>query len=109
MVLLYAQGTIDVAKKAQELKVDVAALKATLQTLADTTREVSEAGNSINITNIQDNTSGRTETIMGNTDTARKGRLTRSQTGEADRTLWYVGLGALAIIAVAIVLSQAFG
>lgn len=104
----YARGMLDVHKKAEELKVDVAALEAGLGTMAHQTAEISKSGDSVTLTHSQSNTLGRTEVVMGNTEKAAAGKLSRSQTGEPDRTMLYIGLAALVIIVAGIVLSNAF-
>jgi hypothetical protein len=97
----YARGTIDIAKRAHELHVDVDVLSATLGHLANTTREVSESGNAVTVSHTQTTKIGRTEIKMGNTDEARSGKLSRTQTGERDWTPYYIfaGIGALVLIA----------
>jgi hypothetical protein len=102
----YSRGILDVSRKAQELHVEVAVLKATLGTLSGTVKEVAEAGNSATITHTHTGIGGRTEVIMGNTAQAQSGKLTKSQTGERDWTPWYV-IGGL--IAVVIIAAVAFG
>src|SRR5712692_1629898 len=71
----YVRGALDISKKAQDLHVDVGVLKNTLQTLADTTKEVSESGNAVTITHTQTTSIGRTEIMMGNTERAQSGKL----------------------------------
>src|SRR5258708_4640773 len=66
----YVQGQLDIAKKANELHVDVLALRNTLGTLAETTRQLSQDGNSVRVTHTQATAVGHTEIIMGNTETA---------------------------------------
>ncbi len=97
----YAKGVLDVSKKANELHLDVAVLRTTLDNLSNTTREVSESGNAITISHTQTTKVGRTEIKMGNTDEAKSGKLTRSQSGERDWTPIYIlaGLGAIVLIA----------
>lgn len=102
----HAEGLIDLNKKAQELKVDVGALEATLTSMSGQTRQIAEDGNSVTMTHTQDTTLGRTEVIMGNTDKAAKGKLSRSQTGGPDNTLIYLAVGAVVIIVLAIALSK---
>ena len=97
----YVRGALDISKKAQDLHVDVGVLKSTLQTLAETTRTVAEDGNSVTISHTQTSSVGRTEVIMGNTDRAQSGKLTRSQTGENEWTPYYI---IAAIIAVVIII-----
>jgi hypothetical protein len=100
----YAKGILDTSKKANELGVEVSTLRNTLGNLADTTKQVAQDGNSVTVTHVQTSSFGRTEVLMGNTETAGKGKLTKSQTGERDWTPIYViaGLVALVLIALAI-------
>ena len=96
----YAKGMLDISKKAQELHVDVGTLENTLHALAATTKEVSEAGNSVTVTHTQTTKIGRTEISMGNTETAKSGRLSSSQTGQRDWTVVYILAGIVAVILV---------
>jgi hypothetical protein len=101
----YARGTLDIARKANELQVDVITLRNTLGTLVETTRQVSQDGNSVTVTHTQTTAVGRTEIIMGNTETAGKGRLTRTQAGgETNWTPYYIfaAIAAVVLIAIAI-------
>jgi hypothetical protein len=97
----YAKGVIDVAKKAHELHVDVDVLRATLDQLAHTTREVSESGNAVTVTHTQTTKIGRTEIKMGNTEEAKSGRLTSSQTGDRNWTPYYIFAGIVAVVLIA--------
>ncbi len=96
----YVEGRIDLAHKAEELGLDVQALDKTLSTLAKQTASVSEAGDAVTMTHSHTNTLGRTEVIMGNTDKAKTGKLTKSQTGEDDNTLkyWLIAGGVIIVI-----------
>lgn len=96
----YARGVLDVAKKAHELHVDVGVLKSTLDQLAQTTREVAESGNAITIAHTQTTKIGRTEIKMGNTDEARDGKLSRSQSGEKDWTPYYIFAAIAAVVLI---------
>lgn len=98
----YAKGRIQIAHRAEELGVEVRALEETLKTLADTTQDISETGNAVTITHTQTTSVGRTEIIMGNTDQAAKGRLSRSQTGDRDWTPMYVGGALITALLIAI-------
>lgn len=102
----YIKGMIDVNKKAQELQVDVKALDAVLTTMADQTEQVSKAGDSVTMTHSHDSSLGRTEVLMGNTEKAAKGKLSKSQTGEDDNTMKYVLILAAVAIVVAIIASN---
>lgn len=96
----YTKGMIDISKKAQELHVDAAVLKKTLDDLSDTTREVSDSGNAVTITHSQTTKVGRTEVMMGNTEQAQSGKLSKSQTGEKDWTPYYIFGGILALVLI---------
>jgi hypothetical protein len=98
----YMRGTLDVARKANELHVDVVTLRNTLGTLADTTRQVSEDGNSVTVTHTQSTVLGRTDIIMGNTPEAGKGKLTKSQTGETNWTPYYIFAVIAAVVLMAV-------
>jgi len=99
----YTKGMLDISRKANELHVDVDTLKNTLDNLAETTKKVAEDGNSITATHTQTTSIGRTEISIGNTDAARSGKLTKSQTGGRDWTPIYIlaGVAALVLIAIA--------
>lgn len=100
----YAKGMIDISKKAQELNVDAVVLKKVLDDLSAVTKEVSEGGNAVTIAHTQTTKVGRTEVMMGNTEQAFKGKLTRSQTGEKDWTLFYIIGAVVALIIIAAIM-----
>ncbi|MES0039643.1 hypothetical protein NKJ74_31175 [Mesorhizobium sp. M0046] len=102
----YARGALDVSRRAQELGVEVSVLRSTLGTLGETTKQVADDGNSVTLTHVQNSQFGRTEVIMGNTDAATAGKLSRSQTGERDWTPYYVIAGIVALIIIAIALGR---
>ena len=97
----YAKGMLDISVKAQELHVDAGALKKTLDDLSNTTREIAEAGNSVTISHSQTTKVGRTEVIMGNTDQAQSGKLSKTQSGEKDWTPFYIFGGIVAVVIIA--------
>lgn len=102
----YMRGTIDISRKANELHVDVVTLRNTLGALAETTRQVSQDGNSVTVTHTQTTAVGRTEIIMGNTETAGQGKLSPTQTGrETHWTPYYIfaAIAAVVLIVIAIV------
>jgi len=102
----YARGVLDVAKKAHELHLDVEVLKSTLGNLARTTKEVSESGNSVTITHSQTTKIGRTEVKMGNTDEAKSGKLTSSQSGITDWNPYYIFAAIAAIVLIGFVFAR---
>lgn len=105
LLIDYTKGMMDISKKAQELHVDAVVLKNTLDDLSDTTREVSDSGNAVTITHSHTTKVGRTEIMMGNTEQAQSGKLTKSQTGEKDWTPYYIFAGILALIIIAALMS----
>ncbi|HEY8571234.1 hypothetical protein [Phenylobacterium sp.] len=100
LLLDYSRGVLDIAKKAQDLHVDIGALQSTLSTLSHTTKEVAASGASVTVTHTQTTSIGRTEIIMGNTETAQRGKLSKSQTGERDFTWLYIVAGLIALVLV---------
>jgi len=99
----YVRGALDINKKAQELHVDVGVLSGTLRTLAETTKEVAESGNAVTVTHTQTTSIGRTEVMMGNTQQAQSGKLSKSQSGATDWLPYYV-IGALIALVVIVAL-----
>jgi FlaG/FlaF family flagellin (archaellin) len=102
----YTKGMIDLNKKAQELNIDEAALRNTLDDLNETTKQATDANASITVSHTQSSSIGRTEIIMGNTDQARRGKLTKSQTGETNWTPIYVVIGIIALLILAGLMTQ---
>jgi len=97
----YAEGVLNIAQKAQELHVEVGALQATLGVLTTTTKEVAAGGAAVTVAHTQTTATGRTEILMGNTQAALRGKLSKSQTGEVDRTWLYVIAGLIAAVIIA--------
>lgn len=102
----YARGQIDINKRAQELGVDVLALDSTLKALAETTQEVSANDDAVTISHTQETSVGRTEVIMGNTNQAQSGKLTKSQTGERDWMPYLIGAGILGATIVGVAIAR---
>ena len=94
----HAEGMIELDQRRQGLQTDIDAMSAGLHMFASTVEKLSEAGDAVTITNVQKNALGHTEVVMGNTETAKTGKISRAQRGEHDRTLWYVIIAAVVII-----------
>lgn len=106
LALDYQKGLINLETRARSLEIDVSTLGETLNRLAATTEQiVNQEGTHINITHTQDSSAGRTEIIMGNTEQARRGRLSRSSTGDFDVQPIIVigGIVVAAIVVVAVI------
>lgn len=106
LLIDYAKGMIDINKKAQELHIDAVALKKTLDDLANATIEVSESGNAVTLTHTQSTKISRTEVMMGNTEQAQSGKLSKSQTGEKNWTPFYIFAGILVLIIIVALVSR---
>lgn len=100
LLLDFTKGMLDIQTKAQELNVDANILKKSLTDFVETTRDVSEHGDAVTITHTQDSKLGRTEIMMGNTDHAKGGKLTKSQTGTTNWTPYYIFAAIVAIILI---------
>lgn len=99
----HAEGMLDFQVKANDIKINVQALDATLNSLNMHTEKATQAQSSITLQHSQTTSIGRTEIIIGNTERAADGKLSRSATGEQSRTILII-----AIIAIAVVLSDMF-
>lgn len=97
----YNKGMLDLSKKAQELHIDAAALRNSLDMLSNTVAQTSREGNSITASHTVTSSAGRTEVMMGNTERAATGKLSASQTGEMNWTPVYIILGIIATIIIA--------
>ena len=98
---LIAKQKVALTKKGVEKSIDVDSLRARLNTFGNQVYEVIEKGGSITITNAKDDSIGRTEVIMGNTDEAAKGKLSRSAKGLPDNARWII-IGGVVVAIIAI-------
>lgn len=101
----HAEGLLDLEKKAIESGIDTAAVRKRMDDMNDTVNKA-DPDSAVTVTGSYSDKLGRTEVIMGNTDKARKGKLDRSQKGESDNTLLYVGMIVGGIILLAIILGN---
>ena len=96
----HAAGMLDIGRKAQELSVDVGALRATLDVASQTTKDASAAGNSVTVTHVVESKAGRTEVIMGNTDAAHTGKISSRQAGVRDWKPYYIFAAIAAVVII---------
>lgn len=101
LLVSHAKGMLDITKKAQELHVDTTILRNVMEELTNTTKNVADSGNSVTISHTQTTSVGRTEILMGNTEKAASGKLSKSQTGETNWTPYYIFAGIAALIFIA--------
>lgn len=99
----FADAQLELVKKAQQAKIDLGATKQGLDDFADTVKKSTAEGTSTTITHSQTTSVGRTEVVMGNTEKAAKGTISRSGAGLPDNSLKLI-----AIVAVAVVLTIIF-
>lgn len=98
---LIAKQKVELTKKGMEQSIDVDSLRARLNTFGNQVYDVIDKGGSITITNAKDDSIGRTEVIMGNTDEAAKGKLSRSAKGLPDNSKWLI-IGGVVVAIIAI-------
>lgn len=83
----YARGQMDLAQRAEKLRLDAVALEKAMDTLVDGSSKAHDAGLSVTTTHSRDSEVSRTEIVIGNTGAARKApRRSRSGPG-MDRTV----------------------
>jgi hypothetical protein len=99
----FADAQLELVKKAQQAQIDLGATKQGLDDFANTVKISTAEGTSTTITHTQTTSVGRTEIVMGNTEKAAKGTISRSGAGLTDNSLKII-----VIIAVAVVLAIIF-
>lgn len=102
----YAKGKLKLALKAEELQIDSSALKKTLHDLSEETIKISQSGDAVTASHSKTTSLGRTEIIMGNTEQAQSGKLSKSQIGEKDWTPYYIFGGIIALIIIVSMMSK---
>jgi hypothetical protein len=87
----------------QRLKEDLTVTAAQINTFTSAVRETSADDAAVTITNTKDDSLGRTEMIFGNTDFARKGKLTRAQEGFGDYAKIWILFAVIAGVVIVLV------
>ncbi|MGH7707757.1 MAG: hypothetical protein ACREM6_07500 [Vulcanimicrobiaceae bacterium] len=99
LLVEYMRGTLDINKKAAQMHVDVNAFKNMLDVMSTKTRELADQeGTSVTMQHTQETSVGRTEVIMGNTEQAASGKLTRTMAGDRNLTWLYAVGGAIVVL-----------
>jgi hypothetical protein len=101
----HAEGLIDLQAKAIESGLDTQAIDKRMGDIANNVAKATADQSAATVTGAYTDKLGRTEVIMGNTETAQKGKLTGSQKGQSDSTLLYVALIIGAVILLALILN----
>jgi hypothetical protein len=102
--LEHGKAMININTEVAKKQIDLQSMTTKFDTMNATVRDAGKEGLSATITNVQTDGLGRTETIIGNTDAARGGKLSDRQAGVMDRNLVYLGIGAAVLIVIAIIL-----
>ena len=102
----HLSGMLRLNEKAQELGIESQALRAALDQMTETTAKATREDTAVTVTRTQNDTLGRTEIIMGNTEEARRGKLSRSQAGLQDYTIVYIIAAAVVIIVLAVIFNR---
>jgi hypothetical protein len=99
----HAESIVAVNERAQSVVVDANAVNAKLAAISKHAMDVSAEGLSVSITVVKDDSRGRIEAMIGNSDAAKSGKLTRSQTGAPDRTILFAALAAGAVLLLLVI------
>lgn len=102
----FTDAQVELAKTAHQAKIDIHATKSTLNDIADAVKDASSDGTSATITHSQTTSLGRTEIVMGNTERAAKGKISRSGTGQDDNTMKIVIVVGIVAILIALIISN---
>lgn len=100
------ESKIDIQKKAAEAQLDIQGTKVNLDNLNDTVTTSTREGTSITVTHTQSTSVGRTEVVMGNTERAASGKISRSGAGLDDNGIKVlIGVGVIAVIIALVVVN----
>lgn len=85
---------IDLAHSVNETQRDLQATSAAVDNMANATRRMSESGDAVTIRQSIENSVGKTEILMGNTDEAKRGDV------DKDNKTWMYAVGGVAILLI---------
>lgn len=102
----YAKDFVDLQIDGLRKDKETKNLKAVIDVMTDGVSKATEDQSHATMTKVTEDTSGRSEVIIGNTETAAKGKLTRSQEGRDDKPLIILGIVAGVVILLAIIMSN---
>lgn len=106
MIQLKAQeAKLELKKKAGEALLDIQGTKANLNIFNQTVQDETEAGTHVTLTHTQTTSTGRTQVVMGNTDKAASGKISRSGAGLKDNQMTFVVIGAVVLVIIALAFS----
>lgn len=96
-----ARKQIDLAASMKETQIDLHATSAAVGNMADATRRMSESGDNVTIRQSIENSVGKTEILMGNTEEAKRGDVDKG-----NKTWMYAVGGVVILLIVASVLGS---
>ena len=92
---------IDTHHRANQIALDAKALDVKLDSLTDASKDAQESEATFTATNTTDDHLGRTEIMLGNSEAAKRGKFTSSQTGVNPNVWpWIIGIGIVVLILV---------
>ena len=106
MIERFAEGTIDNVKYGQKLNVENKSMSEKMDHISTTVSKVSQSGASVTITSTHEDSMGHTEVMVGNTDAAASGKLSKAQRGKPDATTMYAIMGAVVVVLISIIASM---
>ena len=103
---LHATSFIELQKRAQELGIDSIALSKRMNDSINNVAKATADGTSATLTGVYKDSMGHTEFIVGNTETAQRGKITSAQRGNPNHTLKYVLIAAITLVILVSILKQ---
>lgn len=102
LMMQHAGAMLELQKKATEYGIDSQGIRNQIDSHIDQANKAKQDGTSATISYVQDSSLGRTEALIGNTDKAASGKLSKSATGEKDNTVTIIVIIAIAAVLVAL-------
>jgi hypothetical protein len=96
----HARNMVDLERKAGEAKIALGKTKGKLDTYSDIARKATQEGFSTTISNVLDDELGRTEIVIGNTDSAKNGKLSLFQRGSSLPMMALIAVALIAVVAI---------
>lgn len=99
------EAKIALKVKAEEAAIDVQVLDTTLTNLNTAARDATRDGTSITVTHTETSSTGRTEVVVGNTEKAAAGKISRSAKGFDDNSTKLAFVIAAGAVLVALIIA----
>ena len=111
LVREYAQGRMDLEKRAAELNMDIAALDQSLRSFTSSAAEAHASDVAVTYSHKTESKAGRTEIVIGNTEEAARGKLPQSQRDDFNwnPAIIFAGIVGLAAVTVVALLTVGAG